>query len=67
MGVFCCKGCTPPKRYPGCHASCPEYIADKAKHDERKAMLDKERDINIAILSNRTDKVLKARKRNGKR
>ena len=30
-----CRYCVAPKRYPGCHASCPEYkdwdIAHKAK------------------------------------
>ena len=67
MGVFCCKGCTPPKRHPTCHASCPEYITDKAAHDERKAIRDKERDISCAITQNRTDKVIRAKKRHGKK
>lgn len=67
MGVFSCKGCIPPKRHPGCHASCPEYIAEKAAHEERKAMHDKERDISCAITNNRTEKVIKALKRHGKK
>lgn len=29
----CCKDCVPPKRCINCHATCPEYLAVKAKHD----------------------------------
>lgn len=29
-----CHACTAPKRHPGCHGSCPEYAADKARNDE---------------------------------
>lgn len=67
MDEFRCKGCTPPKRHPSCHATCPEYIEDKAAHDARKAKRDKERDIGCAIVQNRTDKVIKAMKRHGKK
>lgn len=34
MAIKCCYGCVAPKRYPGCHGTCPEYLAEKAKHDE---------------------------------
>lgn len=27
-----CKGCVPPKRCPGCHGSCAEYIAWQRNH-----------------------------------
>lgn len=27
-----CKECVPPKRCPGCHGSCAEYIAWSKKH-----------------------------------
>ena len=37
MAIYSCRGCVAPKRYPGCHGHCPEYLADKAKHDEEKA------------------------------
>ena len=37
MAIKCCNGCVAPKRYPGCHSHCPEYIEAKAKHDEEKA------------------------------
>lgn len=32
-----CKDCVAPKRYPGCHSVCKEYISWKAEHDEVKA------------------------------
>lgn len=65
--ITCCNDCIAPKRHPGCHASCPEYIAEKAVYNERKAIHDKERDIGCAITNNRTDKVIKALKRHGKK
>ena len=43
MSIKCCYGCTAPKRYPGCHSHCPEYIAEKAKHDKEKAEADRKR------------------------
>lgn len=30
----CCRMCVPPKRHPGCHAGCAEYIADKKVYNE---------------------------------
>lgn len=33
-----CIGCVAPKRHPGCHDKCPDYIIAKAFHEaERKA------------------------------
>lgn len=29
MKIKCCKDCVAPKRYPGCHSVCPEYIHEK--------------------------------------
>lgn len=62
MAIHCCKGCVAPKRFPGCHASCPEYLHDKAEHDRRKAVYAKERDIDCAIIGNRGKKVYEALK-----
>lgn len=28
-----CHKCVPPKRHPGCHATCPHYAAGRAKYD----------------------------------
>lgn len=34
--IWCCKDCVAPKRRPGCHGSCPEYIVQKAEHDKER-------------------------------
>ena len=60
--IFCCKGCEAPKRHPGCHGKCEEYIKQKADYDKRKAELDSERKINQAILCERGKKVYGALK-----
>ena len=62
MAIHCCYGCVAPKRHPGCHGSCPEYIAAKAEHDRLKAIYDKERDIACSITCARGDRVYKAMK-----
>lgn len=58
--IYCCKGCE--KRFPGCHATCEGYLAQKAEHDKRKAEVDKERRINQAICGDRAKKVHNALK-----
>lgn len=37
MAIYSCMGCVAPKRHPGCHGHCREYLTDKVKHDEEKA------------------------------
>lgn len=45
-----CKYCVAPKRYPGCHAECPEYIDWNTDHQEHKV---KVRDaIHLDYISN---------------
>ncbi len=36
IGIHCCKGCVPPKRHSGCHATCEEYLKEKAQFEEDK-------------------------------
>jgi hypothetical protein len=40
MGFFdCCRVCKAPKRHPGCHSKCPEYIEQsKLWEQQKKAM-----------------------------
>ena len=57
---YSCKDCVAPKRYPGCHAVCPEYLEQKAEHDRLKAIYDQERDISCAITCARGNRVYKA-------
>lgn len=60
MAFECCRGCYAPKRHPGCHAKCEEYISAKAKYDARKAELVKKADITGAIMEERSKKIYKA-------
>jgi hypothetical protein len=44
MNYFeCCHKCVPPKRYPGCSGTCPEYAEARAKFDADKARNDEAR------------------------
>lgn len=36
--VRSCMGCVPPKRHPGCHGQCKEYLEQKAEYDRLKAI-----------------------------
>lgn len=63
MGMFDdCRYCKPPKRTPTCKfdGTCNKYAEAKAKYDKLKAAADRERDIGIAIMSQRGEKVRKA-------
>lgn len=31
-----CHHCVAPKRHPGCHDHCPDYIRAKAKYDQKR-------------------------------
>lgn len=33
MIITCCRRCEAPKRHLGCHGSCPEYLAERARED----------------------------------
>jgi hypothetical protein len=60
--ISCCRYCVAPKRYPGCHGSCQEYIDAKAEHDRLKAIYDRDREIDLGIVRQRGDRVYKALK-----
>ena len=60
--IYCCKGCEAPKRYPGCHSVCQEYLEQKAEHDKIKEVRDKEHHISCGIYQERGKKVYNAMK-----
>lgn len=62
MAINCCKGCVAPKRYPGCHGRCPEYLEEKARWDELMAAERKKLDTQYGITSARSEAVGKALK-----
>lgn len=58
--ITSCKNCVPPKRYPGCHGTCPEYLAQKAEYDKLKEIHNREQQTKIGIYIDRNTKVYKA-------
>lgn len=65
MAIKCCRYCVAPKRHPGCHGSCSEYLTEKAIYDELKAADDKRRAIGNGIYYQRCIKICKAMKQKG--
>ena len=63
----CCKGCTPPRRTPYCHAECRQYIEERAKHDKLKAAADKERAIHNGCYTQKVQSIKRAVRRSGRR
>lgn len=56
MNYFeCCHYCVPPKRYPGCSGTCPEYKAGKEKLDADKARYNKERALRYYTYERSTE------------
>lgn len=60
MAITCCRGCVAPKRYPGCHSSCQEYITQKAEHERLKKVYDDKHRISGAIEMDRAKRVYNA-------
>lgn len=60
--IKCCFGCVAPKRYPGCHAKCPEYCAEKAEHERIMAQDFERRKVKNDIYNQRSMHVAKALK-----
>ena len=67
MSIECCHHCVPPKRHTACHATCIDYIIEKAIEDAKKEEERERRNLSNAIYSQRGDAVRKANKRHGKK
>lgn len=67
MGIKCCYGCVPPKRYPGCGATCPEYIKEKAEDAAKKEAYYKERRLTGEIRQMRKDRYARYLQHRGRR
>lgn len=62
-----CTHCVAPKRHPGCHDRCPEYLAQKAINDELKEKEFKRKQIESGLGRQMFDGIQKAlRHRGGK-
>ena len=51
MAINCCRYCIAPKRHPGCHGRCSDYLDEKAKHDADRAEENKRKHIEYGIIS----------------
>ena len=49
--ICCCKGCVAPKRHPGCHGECMEYIEQKAEYDRLKSVANQRKAIESGLNS----------------
>ena len=67
MAIKCCKNCVAPKRKPGCHDHCPEYLAEKAQEEQKKAQDNLKRKVSSDIYNQRADRIAKATRRHGRR
>ena len=57
-----CMNCEKPKRYPGCHAQCPEFLAEKEEYDRVKATEYAKRHLRGMLIEQRKQAVDRANK-----
>jgi hypothetical protein len=67
MVIKCCFGCVAPKRHTACWGHCPDYLAEKEEYKAKKAKDDQRRNVKNSIYTQRTDKVVKAERRHGRK
>lgn len=67
MPISCCKGCVAPKRHPGCHGSCSDYIREKAEHDALMEEDYKRRHLNQNLADQKYAAITRATKKKRKR
>ena len=51
MAIFSCKGCVPPKRHVGCHATCEDYIRESEENNRVREQKQKNK---VSLNSNGT-------------
>lgn len=67
MGIKCCFGCVAPKRFPGCGATCPEYIKEKAEDAAKKEAYYKDARLTGVIRQSRADRYAKYLRSRGRK
>ena len=60
--IICCKNCVAPKRHPGCHGHCPEYLSEKTEYEAQKAEIDKRNYIKKGLDAQAAAAVYRAKK-----
>ena len=58
--IECCYQCVAPKRHPGCHDRCPEYLKERKERDAFLEAERKRKEISNGITIQRTAGVTKA-------
>lgn len=61
--IQCCRGCKAPKRHTACWGHCPEYIAERAAYDAKKAEADRKRDIECGLTAQELRRAARAQKK----
>lgn len=61
--VRSCMGCVPPKRHPGCHGQCKEYLEQKAEYDRLKAIDYQKRHTIGMLVDQRAEAINRANKK----
>lgn len=64
--ITCCKDCVAPKRHPGCHDYCEEYLKEKEEHERQKEAARKEKLIVNGIVGQQLKAINKLRDRRNK-
>ena len=67
MAIKCCEHCVQPKRHTACWDNCPDYLAEKAEYDRLKAKDNARRNVKNSIYQQRSDKVVKAMRKHGRK
>ena len=65
--IKCCKECVAPKRHPGCHGTCEEYLAERAEYEKQKEIYDHSRRVRSELYNQRAIRVSKALRRHGRK
>ena len=63
--IECCKDC--PKRHSGCHASCEDYLREKAELEELHAVMNTEKQAYALYANYHQDSKHKHRRHNSMR
>lgn len=58
--IECCHGCAPPKRRPGCHSNCIDYIFERAALNEENERENRKRQAKRGVYEQRERQVTRA-------
>lgn len=61
----CCIKCVPPKRYPGCHDQCPEFLAVAEENERERSEIAKRNQASDDVYQVRQAKRERYRRRAG--